>query len=279
MAFTFGASLIWGTSFVAIGIGLQYSNPYTLLFERFLIATAAILALGLFMKSARVWPELLKARTWILGAVYAASFLVQFLGQDISGASVSALLSNLFVIFVPVAAYFLLRERIPDSSKAAIALSVLGIVLVLPEGLRFTSGTAGDLLLVGSALGYTFFIVLGKRLDISSLASSLAIIVSMTTLMVPVVLATGGPFLWGAATPLLAWESAVWLALPCTVVALAMYTKGLASIGATQSAMLLLFEVIVGVALSVSLLGDSLNAIQLLGAAVITLAILLTSLR
>ena len=76
MALTFGASLIWGTSFVAIGIGLRYSNPYTLLFERFLIATAAILALGLFMKSARVWPEFLKPRTWVLGAVCAASFLL-----------------------------------------------------------------------------------------------------------------------------------------------------------------------------------------------------------
>ena len=68
MALTFGANLIWGTSFVAISAGLEYSNPYLLLFERFFVACVSILAAGIFVRSARVWPELPKARTWILGS-------------------------------------------------------------------------------------------------------------------------------------------------------------------------------------------------------------------
>ncbi|HUK79628.1 MAG TPA: EamA family transporter, partial [Nitrososphaerales archaeon] len=74
-----------------------------------------------------------------------------------------------------------------------------------------------------------------------------------------------------------AWESVVWLGVPCTIVAVAMYTRGLASIRATQSATLLLLEIIVGIALSVSLLGNSLSFFQMLGAGVIGFAILLSS--
>ncbi len=277
VALTVGASVIWGTSFVATSVGLEYSNPYVLLFERFFIATVAILALGIFSKSARIWPELRRPRTWGIASVYAAAFLLQFLGQAVSGASASALLSNLFIIFVPVAAFFVLSEHIPDSSKAAVALSVVGIVLVLPSGLRVTGTTLGDLLLVGASVGYTLFIVLGKKYDVSSLASSFALIVSMTVVMAPLAALEGGPFALNTLFTAAAWESVIWLGVPCTVVALAMYTRGLASIRASQSATLLLFEIIIGVVLSVSLLGNALSLTQALGASVIGFAILLSS--
>jgi drug/metabolite transporter (DMT)-like permease len=277
VALTVGASVIWGTSFVATSVGLEYSNPYVLLFERFFIATVAILALGIFSKSARIWPELRRPRTWGIALVYAAAFLLQFLGQAVSGASASALLSNLFIIFVPVAAFFVLSEHMPDSSKAAVALSVVGIVLVLPSGLRVTGTTLGDLLLVGASVGYTLFIVLGKKYDVSSLASSFALIVSMTVVMAPLAALEGGPFALNTLFTAAAWESVIWLGVPCTVVALAMYTRGLASIRASQSATLLLFEIIIGVVLSVSLLGNALSLTQALGASVIGFAILLSS--
>lgn len=279
MALTVGASVIWGTSFVATSEGLEYSNPYVLLFERFFLASAAILVLGFFVRSAHVWPELRRPRTWGIAAVYAAAFLLQFLGQNESGASASALLSNLFVIFVPVVAFFTLKESVPNSSKAAVAISVVGVVLVLPSGFHVTGVTLGDLLLIGAAIGYTLFIVLGKKYDISSLASSFALIVSMTVIMAPLAAIEGGPFALDTVFTAAAWESVVWLAVPCTVVALAMYTRGLASIRATQSSTLLLLEIIVGVALSVSLLGNALSLTQAFGAGIIALAILLSSRR
>ena len=277
MALTAGASIIWGTSFVATSVGLEYSNPYVLLFERFFVASIAILGLGVFVRSARVWEELRRPRTWGIGVVYCAAFLLQFLGQNDSGASASALLSNLFIVFVPVAAFFLLRESLPNSSKAAVGVSMVGIVLVLPSGLQVTGSTWGDLLLVGASLGYTLFIVLGKKYGISSMASSFALIVSMTVVMAPLAALEGGPFALNTVFAATAWESVVWLGVPCTIVAVAMYTRGLASIRATQSATLLLLEIIVGIALSVSLLGNSLSFFQMLGAGVIGFAILLSS--
>ena len=277
VALTVGASLIWGTSFVATSVGLQYSSPYMLLFERFLVASLAILALGVFIKSARILPELRRLRTWAIAAVYAGAFLLQFIGQDVSGPSASALLSNLFVVFVPVAAFFVLRERMTSAAKGAVALSALGVLLVFPSGIRVSGSAVGDALLVGASIGYTMFIVLGKKYDISSLASSFAIVVSMAVMLAPLAVITGGPFSLSSLLAPAEWESVVWLGVPCTVVALSMYTRGLASIRAAQSATLLLLEVIVGVALSFLLLGDGFAPLQVVGAATIGVAILLSS--
>ena len=263
---------------MAVSFGLQYANPYVLVFERFLVASLAILAFGVFSRSARVWAELRQPQIWVLAGVWAAGFLLQFVGQSVSGASASALLSNLFIVFVPVAAYFVLREQMSNASKAAVALSVAGIALVLPSGLNITGTTLGDLLLVGAALGNTSFIVLGKRFGISSLASSFALVISMAVITAPVAVIAGGTSLASYVAPA-DWESVFWLGVPCTVVAVAMYTRGLASIRATQSATLLLMEIIVGVGLSASLLGDVLSPAQVLGAVTITAAILLSSRR
>ena len=279
VALTVGASLIWGTSFVAVSVGLEYSNPYVLLFERFFVASVAVLVLGMFNRSARIWAELRRPRTWALAVVYALAFLLQFIGQDASGASASALLSNLFVIFVPLVAFFVLQERLPNSSKAAVALSVFGIALVFPSGLHVTGSMIGDLMLVGSSIGYTLFIVLGKKYGISSLSSSFALIVSVTVILAPLAAIAGGPFSLSTLAMPAEWESVVWLGVPCTVVALAMYTRGLASVRASQSATLLLMEIMVGVGLSVWILGEVLSPSQILGASISAVAVLLSSIR
>ena len=278
MALTVGASVVWGTSFVAVSTGLRFSSPYILLFERFLVASIVILGLGIFSPSARIWQELRRPQTWILAAVWGAGFVLQFVGQGASGASASALLSNLFIVFVPVAAFFVLKEQMTTASKLAVALSAFGIVLVLPSGLNLSASTFGDLLLTGAALGNTMFIVLGKKYGVSTLGASFAVVVSITVILAPIAATVGGASLGSLLVPA-DWESVLWLGIPCTVVATAMYTRGLASIRAVQSATLLLLEIIVGVSLSVAMLGDVLSPTQVLGGAIIATAILLSSAR
>ena len=274
-ALTLGASVLWGTSFVAVSIGLQFASPYQLLFERFLVAGISVLVAGAFSRSARIWSGLADPRIWMVGVVYTAAFLFQFVGQSLSGASMSALLSNLFVVFVPVVAYFALKERLGRMAMSGVLLGIIGIVLVYSSSLS-TQGTAfGDLLLMGSALGYTAFIVLGKKLDLSSLSSSFSLMVTMAVLSAPVAfIADGSVPLAGFLRPE-GLASVLWLGLPCTVFALAMYTKGLASIGAAQSAVLLLMEIIVGMALSIVVLGESLSLVQWVGAGAIGISIVL----
>ena len=268
--------MIWGTSFVAITVGLHYANPYLLLFERFLVAGVAVLAVGVFRRSARVWGELRKPWIWGVGVVYTGAFLSQFVGQDLAGASLASLLSNLFVVFTPAAAFFVLKEKPEARASAGVVMGVIGVVLVYTSSLGSGGTALGDLLLVGSALGYTVFIVLSKKLDISSLSSSFALMVVMAVESAPAALA-GGPLSTASFVHPLGIAALLWLGVPCTVVALAMYTRGLSYTGASQSAVLLLVEIIVGVGLSFLLLRESLTLFQWVGATAIGLSILVSS--
>lgn len=276
MALTTGAGVVWGTSFVAITIGLHYANPYLLLFERFLVAGAVVVVIGASRKSTRVWSELRKPWVWAVGVVYTSAFLSQFVGQDLAGASLSSLLSNLFVVFTPIVAYFVLKERPNRGATAGVVMGIVGVLLVYSSSLGSGGTAAGDFLLICSALGYTTFIVLSKKLDISSLSSSFALIVVMAVESAPVALA-GGPISAASFVQPEALGALLWLGVPCTVAALAMYTRGLSYTGASQSAVLLLIEIIVGVGLSYVFLGETLTPVQWLGAAVIGLSILASS--
>jgi drug/metabolite transporter (DMT)-like permease len=48
--FTVLAGVLWGTSFPAIKIGLQYIDAYTFVFLRFLVASLAMLSVMLLKK-------------------------------------------------------------------------------------------------------------------------------------------------------------------------------------------------------------------------------------
>jgi drug/metabolite transporter (DMT)-like permease len=276
VALTTGAGVIWGTSFVAITVGLHYANPYLLLFERFLLAGATVLVIGVFRKSARVWQELRKPSLWAVGVVYTLGFLSQFVGQNLAGASLASLLSNLFIIFTPLVAFFVLKDRPSWATATGVLIGVLGVVLVYSSSFGSGGTALGDLLLVGSALGYTIFIVMSKKLNISSLSSSFALMVVMAVESAPVALA-GGPISAGIILQPAGLASLLWLGVPCTVVALAMYTRGLSYTRASQSAVLLLVEILVGVGLSSLLLGESLSPVQWAGAVVIVFSILVSS--
>lgn len=69
-------------------------------------------------------------------------------------------------------------------------------------------------------------------------------------------------------------ESVAWLGLPCTVLALTLYYRGLDMVEATQSAMLLLLEIVTAILFSFGLLRETLSLIQTIGAVSICMGIL-----
>ncbi|HLF07100.1 MAG TPA: DMT family transporter, partial [Thermoplasmata archaeon] len=130
IALTLGASLLWSTSFAATGIGLRYTDPYTLVFLRFEVAGAALGAfLLLSARGPAVRTILAQPKVWVLAAVYAAAFVLQYLGQSMTSASAATVISNLFPIIVPLLAYFVLRERAGIAQAVALGLGLGGLLL------------------------------------------------------------------------------------------------------------------------------------------------------
>ena len=281
---TSSASLLWGTTFVATGIGLQYTNPYNLLFLRFLAATIAIIPLAIVLRGrVNLRMELSRAPIWALGGVFAVGFMFQYQGQGFTNASDAALLSNLAPIFVPVVALLLLKKGVSRAQAVGVLTGLLGLMLVSSANLGMgakqlgANQLIGDIMLFISSACYALFIVLSKRLGAVSVASAFAIVISITAFLAPVALLLGGLKPTQLRMGEAGWASIAYLGIACTVLPTSLYLKGLKSTRASQSATLLLLELLTGLVLAALMLRESLGLLATIGVISISAAIFLSS--
>ena len=139
----FTAFVLWGSQYVVSKVALRTIPPVTLLALRYLVSIPALL-LVLRLRRAlkpvdrRDWPIL-----FAIGFTgYFASFCLQMLGIDRLTGSLSSLLGAMNPIFIPILAALFLHERITLSKIACVALSMLGVVVIV--GVGGTADAAGD---------------------------------------------------------------------------------------------------------------------------------------
>lgn len=138
----FTAFVLWGSQYVVSKVALRTIPPVTLLALRYLVSIPALL-LVLRLRRAlkpvdrRDWPIL-----FAIGFTgYFASFCLQMLGIDRLTGSLSSLLGAMNPIFIPILAALFLHERITLSKIACVALSMLGVVVIV--GVGGTADAAG----------------------------------------------------------------------------------------------------------------------------------------
>jgi drug/metabolite transporter (DMT)-like permease len=275
------AIALWGTVFVSSQVGLEYANPYNLVFIRFLVASMAVLALMLPLQNGRAIVAVLKVKViWLLSAIYSLGFLFQYVGQNLGTASETTLLTNLAPILIPLIAYAFLREKINRYQLLAMALGLAGLLLIASPNLDLGAYQVfGYILMFGSSVSYALFTVMGKRYNTVRLADSFAFILIVTIFLAPVALLLGGLDLSSFLIGIAGWLAVVWLAIPCTVLAITLYLRGLEFITASEAGFLQFLQVVIGLALAGIFLGDFLSPIQILGALMILLALTLGSLK
>ena len=141
----FTAFVLWGSQYVVSKVALRTIPPVTLLALRYLVSIPALL-LVLCLRRAlkpvdrRDWPIL-----FAIGFTgYFASFCLQMLGIDRLTGSLSSLLGAMNPIFIPILAALFLHERITLSKIACVALSMLGVVVIVGVGAMLGVGGAAD---------------------------------------------------------------------------------------------------------------------------------------
>jgi drug/metabolite transporter (DMT)-like permease len=279
LLFTVIASSLWGTSFPAIKIGLQYTDPYTFVFLRFLFASLTMLVV-MFLTKNFSFNFNKKRLILLLGITNGTAYLLQYLGMVSAFASKSSLFVNLSVVWVALLSPIVLKERIGRKKLAGVIASLLGIILVttnLDFGSLGLGEVVGDLLVIGAGILWAVFIVYNKPL----VTESKNMIQSMTWLLIftmlpllPVVPFSAENFLsltWEA------WVAIIYTALFCWVAPYYLWIKGLKNISPVTSAVILLNEIIVAVAISTVFLGEVMTAVSAVGAIFIILAILAVS--
>jgi drug/metabolite transporter (DMT)-like permease len=263
--------MLWGTVFVAANVGLQYTNAYILVFIRFLLATAAIAVLViLFNRRLGVTRELGRASIWLLGAVDAVGFLLQYVGQSLTNTSDATLLANLAPVLVPLVAWRLCKESVSKFQGIAMVLGLSGLALLASPSTKFQGTSApGDLLLFGASVSFSFFVVLSKRLNAVTTGSALAVIMAITLFLAPAALLLGRLNPLSFTIGLDGWYSSLYMGIICTVIPMVLYLRGLTSISSSESGTLLLLEMLSGLILAVSLLREVPTGHELLASAAI----------
>ncbi len=154
-------TLIWGSTFVFVKIGLEDISPVLMTGVRFLLAAAAFLALF----NRQLFPITREefVRAFVLGFFLYLGFISQNIGLTITTASKSAFITSLMVVFVPII-QFLVEKRSPTWGN------ILGIIVVLAGLWLMTSPSGGgfnigDGLTLICAILFAYYIV---YLDIAS---------------------------------------------------------------------------------------------------------------
>ncbi len=271
------ASLLWGTTFIVSQVGFQYTNPYNLVFLRFATAAVVVIVFGLpFDNKVGLKRELAKKSTWMVGGVYALGFLLQFVGQDLTTASEATLLSNLAPILVPTVAFAVLKDSMTSTQKVATVLGFAGLFLVASPRLSMNvTSLSVDVLLFGTSLCYTLFIVASKQLKVGSVGRSFAYIVATAVFLAPVAVYFGRLSVLDLRIGWTGWASVLYLGFPCTLIAISAYLKGLSVVTVSESAILLLMQILAGLVLASLLLGEFLSLSQAIGAVAIMSALVL----
>lgn len=242
--FTVLAGFLWGTSFPAIKIGLQYMDAYTFVFLRFLVASLIMLAVMLLTRNFRFNKKRLILS---LGIVNGAAYLLQYLGMVHTSAAAASLYVNLTVIWVALLSPLALKERLGGKKAASVLVSLIGVVL-MTTNLDFASiGTAttlGSFLVIGAGFLWAIFIIYNKPLvnENSNLIQSMTWLLVFT--MLPLLPAAASTVSL-ASLPAAAWLAIMYTAFFCWVIPYYLWLKGLQHISPVTSTVVLLTEIIV----------------------------------
>ena len=161
-------SFVWGMAFAAQSNAMNYVEPFTFVFLRSLVTCLVLVAamplisrLGGARKSGEVPPLFGHLKLGILlGCFLVAATILQQVGLVYTTPAKSGFVTALYIVIVPLLGIFLGR-RVNLTVWIGVALSLIGLCLLCVQS--DLSVNVGDLFTLGSALVFSFHIMLVDR--------------------------------------------------------------------------------------------------------------------
>ncbi len=162
------ATLLWGVGFaIAKDAGERVNTllerpltsalgPITFMAIRFFLC--AVIWLMVIPQARKGWTKSSIERSLILGSVLAVGMLLQMSGLNLTSASMSAFLTSLTIIFVPLAMTFILRRPPALKVWVAVLIALAGVALMSQNDAR--SSTFGIVLGVFCAVAFAAHLIL-----------------------------------------------------------------------------------------------------------------------
>lgn len=283
-----GMALLWGASWPAGRLFAQAMPPLSGSAWRFTLA--ALLLVAWMQWQHRQWPRLTQ-RQWLglawAGAIGVAGYAVFFMmALQRVEASRAAVVVTTNPVFTTLLAAWLFNEKFNARIALGMVCALAGAATVLTHGAPWTLFTGGvglgEWLLLGCIATWVGYTLIARALlgGIDSLSATAITSVFGTALLWTVALAVEGAPVAAdslAALSVIGWVSMVFLAVGSTVLAYAWYFRGVAVLGAGTAASYISLVPVFGVASSLLVLGESLDASLLIGGALAVAGVVLTN--
>jgi len=269
-----GAAFLFGTTFLVMQHAVEDVEPVTFLAARFAVA-ALVLAPIALVRVRRPDGGHDRARMpWRAGAAAALAlglgYLFQTTGLQYTTSSVSAFLTYLLVVFVPILSAIVLRRPPRTTTVVGVVVAVGGLYL-LTEGAGIGFGR-GEVLSVLCALAFAVHILVlsevADRVDIVAL-NTIQFALVAAALFVPGLLAGG------YALPASVWWAVLYTGVVVSAIAFGLQVWGQRQVSASRTALVLMLEPVFAAALGY-VDDQRLGAIGAAGAALILAGILLS---
>jgi drug/metabolite transporter (DMT)-like permease len=271
---TFGLlamTAVWGSTFVLIKGVVARMPVADFLAVRFLLA--AVVMLILFGRQVLRLGRQQMLRGLLLGGIYGAGQLLQTWGLSLIAPSVSGFVTGMYVVFTPILALLLLRQRMAGVVWAAVLLSTAGLALLSLNGLSVNTGVW---LTLASAALYALHIVGLGQWSRQGEAFGMSA-VQMLAISIVCLLATvpHGPSL---PPDRAAWFGVLYMALIAGAGAMLMQTWAQSHLPAARAAIVMTTEPVFAAAFAVILGSDALTWRMLAGGALVLAAMYLVEL-
>ncbi|MDR3574456.1 MAG: DMT family transporter [Anaerolineaceae bacterium] len=262
-------ALIWGTAFVAQRLGAVHSGIFVFNGLRFLLATLVMLPFIRFhwKVDRQVLPLVMLA-----GLLLFAGSAFQQAGLQFTTAGNAGFITTLYVVLVPILLLLFWRQAVSWLAWVAAILAVAGGWLLSTSG-TFHVAPGDGLELVGSLLWAFHVILIGKlarRMQPLYLAIGQSFVAGILSLAV-------GLFFETHTVSQIAgsWLPILYLGIISTAVAFTLQIVGQRHSPATDAAIIMSMEAVFAAISGYLFLGEILQTIQVIGCAMIFVAILL----
>ncbi len=283
------AALFWGTTYPTVRFGLTNLDltPFSFLFLRFVFALLALFPL-LFVKLIRkeVFWSLAKPDFLLLGIFNGLSYSLQFAGQVSTTAGIAAVMVNTYVLFTPLFSHLIFGQTIRRKKKIAVCVGFIGVVIIaMGDVLTVRTGSlnlTGTLLVLGGGLFAGLYVsysekVMNIKLDGKPL-NSIAVFFSSTVFSFIVIFLTCLFFrdlpelrhIYPASLIPIAY-----LGVVCTSGAFILYLIAVRKLGAVDSAVFTLLQIIISMIIAFIFLNEVPDIFMFMGAPLVFLAVFL----
>ena len=261
--------VIWGWTFVATRICLQYISPVEVLGLRFLIGLPLLLVIVL-ARRVRFEFTSREGRTILLGsAIITLHFLIQITGLKYTSATNTGWIISISPLVMAALAFLILKERLGRRALIGIAVATAGILLLISRG-RLGSfdwlSSFGDWLVLASAHTWALYTIVIR--DVTRARHPLAVTVAVLTpsaLVVLVYMAISSDWSRFVSMPLDGIIAILFLGILGLAVGHWFWQEGVARVGAARAGIYLYLEPVATTSLAVPYLGEEFGPATALG--------------